>query len=248
MSSISLAGLVLVLFSAALLAILSLWKRRKPLTLREIAAFRALVHAVGQSVEDGRRLHFSLGSADLSASRSASALAALGLLRRIAERTAASDRPPLATSGDASLALLSQDTLQAGYQAAAAPELYHPSSGRLTGLTNFSYVAGALPAMRDESVSADILMGSFGPEVGLLADTAEREGSFLLAASDSLPAQAVLYACTDDPLIGEELYAAGAYLNAGRSHQASLQVQDLLRWVLVLALIGGSVMQLLGML
>ena len=99
--------------------------------------------------------------------------------------------------------------------------------------------------MRDESVSANLLIGSFGPEAALLADTAERENTFLLAATDSLPAQAVLYANAQDPLVGEELYAAGAYVNAGPAHRASLQVQDILRWLIVLALLAGSAYYLL---
>ena len=62
-----------------------------------------------------------------------------------AERTSLSDRPPVAVAGEASLALLAQDTLQAGYQAMGAGDLYQPSSGRLSGMTPFSAAAGAMP-------------------------------------------------------------------------------------------------------
>ena len=46
--------------------------------------------------------------------------------------------------------------------------------------------------------------------------------------------------------LGEELFAAGAYSNAGRAHEASLQVQDILRWVIILILLGGSALKLVG--
>jgi hypothetical protein len=81
-----------------------------------------------------------------------------------------------------------------------------------------------------------------------LADAAERENTFLLAASDNLPAQSVLFAAADQPLIGEELYAAGAYVKAGGSHLASLTIQDILRWLIVLVLLGGMLLKLAGVL
>lgn len=56
----------------------------------------------------------------------------------------------------------------------------------------------------------------------------------------------MIYASVDDPLVGEELFAAGAYSNAGRAHQASLQVQDVLRWAFILILLGGSALKLFG--
>ena len=69
-----------------------------------------------------------------------------------------------------------------------------------------------------------------------------------LAGSDDLPAQAVLYAAAQEPLIGEELYAAGAYLKTGPVHTASLRAQDLLRWVIILAILLGSILKFLEIL
>ena len=154
-----------------------------------------LNHSIGLAVENGTRLHISLGRGNLISTRGASALAGLAMLRRLAERTSVSDRPPIATSGDASLAILSQDTLQSGYRAAGVEEQYRPTTGRLTGLSPFSYAAGAMPVESDEEVSANIFIGDFGAEFALLADAAERKNSDLIAASDNLSAQAVYYAC-----------------------------------------------------
>ena len=49
-----------------------------------------------------------------------------------------------------------------------------------------------------------------------------------------------------DPLIGEELFAAGAYVGAGASHEASLAVQDVLRWLFIIAILIGSLLKLVG--
>jgi hypothetical protein len=171
-------------------------------------------------------------------------MAGLTLLRRLAELTSAGDQPPIATSGDAALAILSQDTLKTASQA-SAQGAYDPTAGRLTGLTPFSYVAGAIPAIRDENISANVLMGNFGVEAALLAEASERTNAFTLAASDNLAGQAVLYATAEEPLIGEELYAAGAYMDAGPLHTASLRVQDILRWLIIAVILVGALVQLL---
>ena len=159
-----------------------------------------------------------------------------------------SDRPPVATSGEAVEAVLSQDTLRAAYQHIGAENQYEHTSGQVTGLTPFSYAAGTIPIISDQQVSTNILSGSFGGEVALIVEAAERNDSMVLAGSDSLPAQAVLYAAADEPLIGEELYAGGAYLQAGPMHSASLRAQDVLRWVLVIVILAGAFLKLVGVL
>jgi hypothetical protein len=241
-----LIGLVVVLVAASLLLGLTFVRRKSAPVFREIPAFTRLKRAIGISVEAGTRLHISLGRGGLQTPNAAPALAGLAMLRHLAEQTSASDTPPVVSSGAADLAILSQDTLQAGYKAAGAEEIYDPATGRLTGLTPFSFVAGAIPVMKDEDVSANIFIGHFGPEVALLTDTAERSNSPAVAAAIDPAAQALIYASVDDPLIGEELFAAGAYSDAGVAHQASLQVQDVLRWVIILVLSIGSVLKLIG--
>jgi hypothetical protein len=214
--------------------------------LREIPAFTRLYRTLGLSVEDGSRLHLSLGSGSLLDSRGASALAGLALLRHIAERTSVSDKPSVASAGDPTIGLLTQDTVQAGYQAAAAEELYVPSAGRVAGLSPFSYAAGAMFISKNENVSADILMGNFGVEAALLTEAADREHVAMIGASDELTGQTVLFASAQDPLIGEELFASGAYLGAGASHVASVTVQDILRWAIVIVLLGGAAAKIVG--
>lgn len=239
-------ALVVVVLAALLLVGFTLLRRRAPAVLRPIEAFERLSHAIGLAVENGTRLHISLGRGNLFTSRGGSALAGLAMLRRLAERTSVSDRPPIVTSGDASLSILSQDTLQAGYKAAGAEDQYRPTTGRLTGLTPFSYAAGTIPVTRDENVSANIVLGDFGAEAALLADAADRDNMHLIAASDNLSAQSILYAAAQEPLIGEELFASGAYVGAGPSHEASLQVQDVLRWLIIVAIVIGTLLRLMG--
>ena len=243
----NLIGLGLVGFAAILLMALSLMKRKSPPKWRVIPALMRLSRAVDLSVEDGTRLFVALGRAGLLTPRGGAPLAGLDVLRRLTERTLLSDRPPIATAGESSLALLAQDTLQAGYRTMGASDLYQPSSGRLSGMTPFSAVAGSMPIIWDENISASILVGDFGVEAALLADAAERRNIFLLGASTDISSQAALFAAAQEPLVGEELFAASAYLDPGSSRTASLTVQDILRWLIVLTLLAGTALKLMGL-
>jgi hypothetical protein len=239
-------ALFILAISAFLWVALTLWKRRAPANLRDIPAFTHLYRAVGLSVEEGTRLHVSLGHGGLLDPRGGSALAGLAMLRSVAEKTAVSDKPAVASAGEPVLGLLTQDSIQAGYQAVAANDAYLPTTGRVTGLTPFSYAVGTLQIAQNEDVFANIVIGHVGSEIALLTEVADREGQTMIGASDNLGGQAVLFASAHDPLIGEELFAAGAYLGAGASHVASLTVQDILRWAVIVVLLGGALAKFAG--
>lgn len=241
-----LPAIVIIVLTALLLLAFTAMRRRSPAVLRRIEAYERLNRVVGLAVETGMRLHISLGRGNLFTARGGSAFAGLALVRRLAERTSVSDRPPIVTSGDASLSILSQDTLQAGYKAAGAEEQYRLNTGRLAGLTPFAYAAGTIPITRDENVSANVVIGDLGAESALLAEAADRQDTYFIAASDNLSAQSVLYASAQEPLIGEELFASGAYMGAGATHEASLQVQDILRWLVIVAILAGALLKFAG--
>ena len=246
----SILALLFLLLALGLLFSFSLPRRAQTARylFRAIVPLQRLRRAIGLAVEDGTRVHVSLGKASVISPQNASALVGLSSLERIAQQSSISDRPPVVTSGDGSVAILSQDTLHAAYRVGNALDQYDPDRGRLAGPTALSYVAGTLPVLHQEHVSANLLVGNFGPEVVLLTEAADQEGAFALAASDSLPTQAALYASAQETLIGEELFAIPAYLQAGPQFPASLRVQDTLRWVLIAGLIVGAALKLVGIL
>jgi hypothetical protein len=239
-------ALIILIFVSFLLIVISVLTRKSMPRLREIPAFTRLIRTLGLSIEDGKRLHISLGHGSLLDERGGSAFAGLATLQIISEKTSVSDMPSVASAGDPALGLLTQDTMQAGYQAAGVEEMYEPTTSRVTGFTPFSYAAGAMHIGSNENVSTNIMLGHFGAEASLLADASDRENISLIGASDNLTGQSVLYASTQDSLIGEELFATGAYLGAGTSHSASLTVQDILRWLIILTLVIGAGLKFVG--
>ncbi len=242
-------GLILVLLATGLMFAFAIprpsaQRGKSRMVLHPILGMQRLRRAIGRAIEDGSRLHISIGKSSIISPNNASALVGFDVLKRISILSSLSDRPPVATSGDGTLALLSQDTMRSAYRISNVPEHHDTTQARMVGPTPFSYIAGTLPVAHDEHVSAHILVGNFGPEVALLTTAAESEDAFVLAASDSFSAQAVLYATASEALIGEELFAVPAYLQAGPIHQASLLAQDILRWILIAVLILGALVTL----
>ncbi|MCX6079426.1 MAG: hypothetical protein NTW32_07825 [Chloroflexi bacterium] len=249
MNPTGLAGLGLVLLATMIMVFFAILDRRFHFSFRNIRAYTHIQRAARLVVEDGTRLHFSLGNASMLAADGASALTGLVLLRRLGEFTSLGDLPPIVTTGSGLLNLLAQDTMREAHDAVVVEQPFDMNNARLTGFTPFSYAAGVMSVIRNEKISTNVLFGSFGPEVGLLTDAADRQHATVIAASEGLTAQAVLFASSSsDVLIGEELFAAGAYIQAGPFHTASLLLQDILRWLVILALLAGAGMKLLGVL
>ncbi len=243
------AGLFFVVIFFLLLVVFTLTGRKKTTrNLREIPAYLRLRRMVGLAVEAGSRIHVSLGREGMAGTKGGSALMGLAMLERIARAASVSDRPPVVTSGESTLTILSQDTLRAAYRNVNAENQYDPSAGRLTGLTAFSYAAGAIPVIHDEQISTNILVGNFGSEIALLTEAAEQSGGVTIAGSDDPTAQAILFATAQEPLVGEEMFAGGAYLNAGPTHIASLRAQDVIRWALIAIILAGALAKGLGLL
>jgi hypothetical protein len=238
-------GLVFILLCIGLIIIFSVLDQgRIRNNLREISAYTLLKRAIGLSVEAGNRLHFSIGRGNLTGQQSAVTFVGLNVLEQISRAASFGDRPPVVTSGDGSLAILIQDNLQRS--ARSMDSTFDPTAGRLSGLTPFSFAAGALSVIHDDDVGANVLIGSFGSEAALITEAGERTGSLIIAGTDNLPGQAILYASSQEPLIGEDVYAGGAYLESGRMHLAGIKLQDILRWVIIFIIAGGAIAKLLG--
>jgi hypothetical protein len=245
----SVTGIIFILLFAGLIVLFFFIGRGQTFrNLREIPAFLRLRRSVGLAVEAGTRVHVSLGRGGINGLPAGSALVGLTVLDRISRAASSSDRPPVATSGEGQVTILSQDVMRSSFKHTGSEGQFDFLAGRTSGLTPFSYVAGAIPVILDEQVSTNVLMGNFGSEVALLTEASEQKGSLTIAGTDNLPAQAVLVAAAQEPLLGEEVYASGAYLGAGGFHIASLRAQDVLRWVISAVILIGAFAKLVGLL
>jgi len=242
--------LFLALFGGLLMlfTVLAARKGAAPAIFRNIEAFQSLPNTVGRAVETGRRLHISLGSGSIGGQDTAAALAGLTVLDQISAVAVVSDKPPVVTTADGTAMLLAQDVLRQVYARQNALPRYDPTSARVAGLSADSFGAALTSLIKDESVGGTILIGSVGPEAVLFTEAGQRAGITTLAGSDDPATQALLFASADYPLVGEDLFAGGAYIGRHPAHIASLRTQDVLRMAIGFVILAGFVAQSLGLL
>jgi hypothetical protein len=245
---LELGFLVLFALLIGLFMVLGRRKTARPAGLRRIEAFDRLPATVGEAVESGRRLHLSLGNGVIGQADTATTLAGLTAATQTAAAAVVSDKPPIITSADGSAMLLAQDALKAVYRQQNAEERFDAGAARVIGLSPVSFSAALAPLVKDEAVAGNVLIGAVGPEAALLAEAGRRAGAPTLAGSDNLAAQAAFLAVAEDTLLGGDLFAAGAYLEKVPAHVASLRAQDVLRVILILAILAGVTAKTLGLL
>jgi len=242
-----LTTLGIILGATLLFMILSLvLKGRRVIIFRSIPAIRILNHMLGRSVEEGRALHLSLGFGSMTDRQCAIGFTGLATLDNLSRVSLIGDRPAVCTSGDGGLVLLSKDVLTRVYKQAQKLSIYQGVQARFTGATPGAYITGTLIALLDEPFSGTVLIGDFNVLAVLLTGLPFHDHSSL-TATDNLSAQAAFYASSDESLLGEDAYAAGAYTSPNPSRSASLVTQDVLRWVTISLVILYIVLRVSGL-
>lgn len=217
-------------------------------TLRPMSGYEVLSRQVGEAVESGDRLHIGLGPNSIVDEETATSIAGLAVLDAAAIASARSDRSPVATTADPTTLLLLDDMIRRVYRDQEALQNLEQASTRLVALDPLT-MAGALASVtHDDGVQGAILLGSYGAEVMLPAEAGERRGIGQVIGSNRLEGQAAAFAATPHSLIGEELYVARAYLHPDDQAKAAVATQDILRYLIIAALIVGAALSLAGLL
>ncbi len=236
----------LLLSALVMIALTILHRRREAPETRDIPAFKDLQEQLGRAAESGRPLHIALGNGALGSEDTVSSLAGLHVLEGLIDAAIAYDVAPVITVGDPTLLPLAQDVVRRAYERSQIPEFYDASLVRFVAPSSLAYSAGAIPVGAPERVTADVVVGTFGAEASLIADTSDWRNRPKTAAVDAVQAIGALYPATDHLAVGEELYASGAQLTEKKRFVTSLITEDILRFVLALAILGTAALALIG--
>jgi hypothetical protein len=226
----------MLLFGAFIAYFINHARSGKKLWVRKIAGLEAIDEAVGRATEMGRPVLFVLGIQDINEIQT---LAGLTVLSRVA-KTAAEYGAQIEVPTCRSLVMAAaRETVEAAYLSAGAPDAYQPD--RIHYLTDeqFAFVAGVTGYMVREEPAACIYMGGFYAESLILAETGNHIGAIQVAGT-AMPSQLPFFvASCDYTLIGEEFFAASAYLSGDPLQIGSLKGQDYGKFLSVLVLLLG---------
>jgi hypothetical protein len=226
---------VLILLLTLVVNVIFTRRRRQAFTLRNLPAYAMITPTVGASIEANHPLHLSYGSAGIGGNNTVLALASSELFYQVARRAAIGDASPIITTSDSSSLPLAQDTLRRAYASQNLLSRYRNSNARWypAGARSMAFAVAIAAMLRDDDVHANVLAGSFGIELALITDTAMRRDQDIFAVSDQPEGQAIAFAMSTEPLIGEEVFAAAAYLDDDPRASAHAASMDVLRWLLI---------------
>jgi len=233
--------LALLLFLVAFLPVLYLSGRRVQKgdfpDLRSIPAFDTLQGVTARAIETGRAVHISLGLGGVTGDTTADSLAGLSALEYLADQSAAAGAPPIVTLADPTLLPLAQDTIRRPYGADQEEAARATRHVRWIAPEPAAYAAGVMGVLGIEAVDDNVMIGEFGDEYLLMAEAAHRRQITHIGGATDPNVIPFVFATADQALMGEELYAAGAYLKHKPWHIGSLLTQDFMRWIIVIVIV-----------
>jgi hypothetical protein len=211
--------------------------------VRRLAGIDAIEEAIGRATEMGRPVLFVPGIQDIDEIQTVAALVILESVSRMTARYATPIRVPVAYPIPFTIA---QETVRNTYQNAGASDAYEADSVRYVSPEQFAYVAAVTGIMLRDRPAAHIFMGSFYAESLMLAETGFSTGAIQIAGTANVAQLPFFVVACDYTLIGEELFAASAYLSGDPRLVGGLKGADMLKLAIVAVVIVGCVLETAG--
>jgi len=223
--------ILLTVFSLSVILYIRRAKLGKPLFIRKIGGMEAVEEAVGRATEMGKPVLFIPGIQEIDEIQT---IAGLSILGRVAKITATYDTPLIVPILYPMAFAAGQEVVKESYLDAGKPDSYKKDMVKYVAGEQFAYVAAVSGIMFRERPAANIFMGAFYAESLLLAETGQSTGAIQIAGTANPHQLPFFIASCDYTLMGEELYAASAYLSKKPVLLGSLKAQDLMKIILVL--------------
>ncbi len=219
--------------------------RKKPdnIFIRRIPGLEAVEDAIGRATEMGKPIFFVHGLADMS---SISTVASVNILGKITERVAEYGTSFKVTNKDPVVLAVSQETVKEAYLRMGRPDLYRDDDVFFVSQDQFSYATGVEGMILREKPASIFYFGYYFAEALLLTETGAHMGAIQISGTDSYTQLPFFITTCDYTLMGEELYAASAYLSRDPKLLASLKAQDLMKGLIIVFIIVGVILSTAG--
>ena len=217
--------------------------------LRRIPGLDAVEEAVGRATEMGKPVLYLTGSGELGGSGDPSSLATIAatvILGEVAKRTAAYGADLKVPHRSSIVMAISQEIVRESYFAAGRPDSYKEDSNFFITGDQFAYTAAVDGIILREKPAANFFLGYYYAESLLLAETGASTGAIQIAGTDADHQLPFFITTCDYTLIGEELYAASAYLSREPVLVGTLRGQDFGKGFLLVVMVLGTVLVTLG--
>ena len=205
--------------------------------IRRIAGLDAIDEAVGRATEMGRPVLYSPGISGFVPDTFAS----FGVLGHVAKLIAKFDARLIVCNRDVNVFPVTQSITRQAFLEAGKPDAYREEDVRYLTSDQFGYAAGVVGIMNREGVAAMVLMGQFYAESLIFAEAGNIAGAIQVAGTGAVAQIPFFVVACDYCLIGEEIYAASAYLTQDKVKMATLVAQDWGKQFAVVMIVLGTI-------
>ena len=233
----------MLIFFALVIYFIQSAKSGRNLFVRRIAGLDAVEEAVGRATEMGKPIIYVPGLGGIS---DIATIASINILGEVAKKTAQYDSALLVPNRDPIVYTVVREVVKEAYTKAGRPDAFRSDSIFFLTSEQFAYAAAVDGLMVREKPATIFLLGTFWAESLVLAETGASTGAIQIAGTDSVFQLPFFITACDYTLIGEELYAASAYLSREPLLLGSLKGQDYGKLVILAVVTLGSALLLLS--
>lgn len=213
---------ILLIISTVFFITLSHAKKRH-LFIRRIPGLDAIDEAVGRATEMGKPVMYVPGIGTMS---TISTIASIFVLSEVSKKIAQYDATLKVPHYDPVVFTVAKETVKQAYIEAERPDSYREDINMFITHDQFAYAAAVDGMITRDKPAACFYMGYFMAESLLLAEVGSSVGAIQIAGTDVDHQLPFFVTACDYTLIGEELYAAGAYISREPMLVSALKVQD----------------------
>ncbi|MBI4712758.1 MAG: hypothetical protein HY762_05595 [Planctomycetes bacterium] len=227
-----------IIFSSLILFFISLARRNPNLFIRHIPGLDAIEETIGRATEMGRPILYLNGLLDMS---SLSTIASTSILGKVARKVANYDSQIKVPCYDPIVMSVCQEVVKEAYAEAGRPDAFKQDNIFFITNDQFAYAAAVDGLIVRHKPAANLYMGYYYAESLLIAETGAATGAMQIAGTDSITQLPFFITTCDYTLMGEELYAASAYLSREPLQLGSLKGQDISKAFIIFVLIIGTI-------
>ena len=214
--------LLIIVICAVILYLILRSRRGKQPYIRRIPGLDAIDEAVGRATEMGRPmlLQPGLGTLDVVT------LNAIAILANVARSAAKFGNRILMPIYKAPCIPVAREAIREAYAAEGKPESFRPDDILFFTDQQFAFAAAVAGMINREQVAATFMFGYFYAESLIMAENANQVGAIQVAGTPQTTQIPFLIAACDYVIIGDEFYAATAFLTREPTLVGSLVGQD----------------------
>ncbi|MEO0094410.1 MAG: DUF6754 domain-containing protein [candidate division WOR-3 bacterium] len=234
--------IALIILGGIILYFISQARKGKELYIRKISGLQAVDEAVGRATEMGKPILYCPGIGYIE---QIATIASLNILGEVAKKTAQYNTKLINPHYDPIVYTVAREIVKESYTKVGRPDAFDPENIYFVTDSQFAYAAALDGIMLREKPATNFLIGTFYAESLILAETGASTGAIQISGTDSLAQLPFLVTACDYTLIGEELYAASAYISREPLLMGAIKGEDWGKLIIAGLLICASIIGLL---